>query len=499
VAIEHFDVVVMGAGLSGIGAGYHLQTECPDRSYVILEARDAIGGTWDLFRYPGVRSDSDMFTLGYRFRPWTGAKALADGESIRDYIRETARAFGIDRHIRYGHRVRGIGWSSADARWTVEVDTPDGPRTITCGFFLGCSGYYDYVRGYTPDFEGAAAFEGRIVHPQFWPEDLDVAGKRVVVIGSGATAVTLVPALAGGGAYVTMLQRSPSYVVAMPAEDGFARRMRSWLPGRLAQRVIRVRSIVVQIAFYRLARWRPAATRTRIAAMAQARLGPGYDVGTHFTPRYDPWDQRMCLVPGGDLFDAIRTGAATVVTDRIARFTPHGLVLESGGELPADIVVTATGLEILVLGGVMVKVDGEAVDLASRYSYKGLMFSDVPNLALVFGYTNASWTLRADLASEYVCRLLNVMRRRGMRQATPHIGTTPMSPLPFVDFSSGYIARAAGKLPKQGDRRPWRMRQNYVADWIGLRFGRVDRDLVISNPSPIRQKELLGSGNRDAS
>ena len=484
MAIEHFDVVVMGAGLSGIGAGYHLQTACADRSYVILEARDAIGGTWDLFRYPGIRSDSDMFTLGYGFRPWTGAKAIADGESIREYIRETARVFNIDRHIRYGHRIRSAAWSSADAHWTVEVDTPEGARTFTCGFFLGCSGYYDYARGHAPDFPGAAAFAGRIVHPQLWPDDLDVAGKRVVVIGSGATAVTLVPALAEKGAHVTMLQRSPSYVVAMPAEDGFARRMRGWLPARLAHRVIRARSILVQMAFYRLARWRPAATRAKIAAMAQARLGPGYDVATHFTPRYDPWDQRMCLVPDGDLFEAIRADTAAVVTDRVARFTRNGVALESGAELPADIIVTATGLEILLLGGIALSVDGEAVDLAKRYSYKGLMFSDVPNLAFVFGYTNASWTLRADLASGYVCRLLNAMRRRGMRQVMPRLGRAA-GPLPFVDFSSGYIARAAGKLPKQGDRRPWRMRQNYVADLLGLRFGRIDRELEFSSPNSI--------------
>ncbi|CAN5367653.1 NAD(P)/FAD-dependent oxidoreductase [soil metagenome] len=481
---EHFDVVVMGAGLSGIGAGYHLQTECPDRSYVIFEGRAAIGGTWDLFRYPGVRSDSDMFTLGYRFRPWTGAKAIAEGGSIRDYIRDTAQAFGIDRHIRYSHRVRSAAWSSAEARWTVAVDTPDGPRAFTCGFFLGCSGYYDYARGHAPAFPGMAAFAGRIVHPQFWPGDLDVTGKRVVVIGSGATAVTLVPALADKAAQVTMLQRSPSYVVSMPAEDGFARRMRGWLPRGLAHRVIRARSIAVQMAFYAFARWRPAATRAKIAAMAQARLGPDYDVATHFTPRYDPWDQRMCLVPDGDLFTVIASGKADIATDRIAHFTRDGILLESGAVLPADIVVTATGLEIVLLGGIALTVDGEPGDLAGRYSYKGLMFSGVPNLALVFGYTNASWTLRADLASAYVCRLLKAMRRRGMRQITPMLGRAPVAPVPFVDFSSGYITRAAAKLPRQGDRRPWRVRNNYVADLLSLRFGRIDRELDFSNPLP---------------
>jgi monooxygenase len=488
VTSEHFDVVVVGAGLSGIGAGYHLQIDCPDRSYVILEGREAIGGTWDLFRYPGVRSDSDMFTLGYGFRPWPGAKAIANGESIRDYIRDTAQAFGIDRHIRYRHRVRDAAWSSADARWTVEVDGPDGTVRFTCAFLFVCSGYYDYARGHAPEFPGAETFAGRIVHPQFWPEDLDVAGKRVVVIGSGATAVTLVPALARTAAHVTMLQRSPSYVVSLAAEDAFAQKVRALLPGKLAHRIIRARSIVVQMAFYGFARWRPAKTRERIAAMAQRRLGTDYDVATHFTPRYDPWDQRMCLVPDGDLFAAIRSGKADVVTDRIAAFTPRGVALETGGELPADIIVTATGLEILLLGGMTLSVDGAAVDLATRYSYKGLMFSGVPNLALVFGYTNASWTLKADLVSGYVCRLLNTMRRRGMRQVTPEPGQTPLEPLPFVAFSSGYVTRAADRLPKQGHRRPWRVRQNYVADMLALRFGRIDAELRFSNPEPRCEK-----------
>lgn len=480
---EHFDVVVVGAGLSGIGAGYHLQNECPDRTYVILEGRDAIGGTWDLFRYPGVRSDSDMFTLGYSFRPWPGARSIADGEAIRDYIVDTARAFGIDQRIRYRHQVRSAAWSSAAARWTVEVDGPDGRVLFTCNLLFMCSGYYDYARGHVPEFAGAATFAGRIVHPQFWPDGLDVAGKRVVVIGSGATAVTLVPALAAHAAHVTMLQRSPSYVVTMPAEDRFAQSMRR-LPAKLAQRIVRARSIVVQMAFYNLARWRPAQVRAKIIAQAAGRLGPGYDVATHFTPRYDPWDERVCLSPDGDLFAAIASGRASVVTERIRTFTPDGLALESGAELPADIVVTATGLEIVLLGGIALSVDGERVDLATRYSYKGMMFSDVPNLALVFGYTNASWTLKADLVSGYVCRLLNTMRRCGVRQITPRVGKAPLAPRPFVSFTSGYVARAMAKLPRQGDRRPWRLRQNYFADLLTLRFGRVGDELEFSNPEP---------------
>jgi monooxygenase len=450
---------------------------------VILEGRDAIGGTWDLFRYPGVRSDSDMFTLGYSFRPWPGVRSIADGEAIRDYIVDTARAFGIDQRIRYRHQVRSAAWSSAAARWTVEVDGPDGRALVTCNLLFMCSGYYDYARGHVPEFAGAATFAGRIVHPQFWPDGLDVADKRVVVIGSGATAVTLVPALAAHAAHVTMLQRSPSYVVAMPAEDRFAQSMRR-LPAKLAQRVVRARSIVVQMAFYNLARWRPAQVRAKIIAQAAGRLGPGYDVATHFTPRYDPWDERVCLSPDGDLFAAIASGRASVVTDRIRRFTPDGLALESGAELPADIVVTATGLEIVLLGGIALSVDGERVDLATRYSYKGMMFSDVPNLALVFGYTNASWTLKADLVSGYVCRLLNTMRRRGVRQITPRVGKVPLAPRPFVSFTSGYVARAMAKLPRQGDRRPWRLRQNYFADLLTLRFGRVGDELEFSNPDP---------------
>ena len=484
---EHFDVIVVGAGLSGIGAGYHLQNECPYRSYVILEGRDAIGGTWDLFRYPGVRSDSDMFTLGYSFRPWAGTRSIADGEAIRDYIVDTARTFGIDRRIRYGHQVRSAAWSSADARWTVEVDGPDGLALFTCNLLFLCSGYYDYARGHVPDFPGAAAFAGSIVHPQFWPTDLDVTGKRVVVIGSGATAVTLVLALAGHAAHVTMLQRSPSYVVAMPSQDRFAQAMRR-LPAKFAQRIIRARSIVVQMAFYNLARWRPAQVRAKMIAAVGARLGLGYDVSTHFTPRYDPWDERVCLSPDGDLFDAITSGRASVVTDCIRTFTPDGLALASGAELPADVVVTATGLEIVLLGGIALSVDGERVDLSTRYSYKGMMFSGVPNLALVFGYTNASWTLKADLVSAYVCRLLNTMRRRGVRQITPRVGNAPLTPQPFVDFTSGYVTRAKARLPRQGNRRPWRLRQNYFADLLTLRFGRIDDELEFSNPAPDKRE-----------
>jgi cation diffusion facilitator CzcD-associated flavoprotein CzcO len=481
---EHFDVVVVGAGISGIGAGYHLQTLSPDRSYVILEGRKALGGTWDLFRYPGIRSDSDMYTLGYSFRPWTEAKSIADGPAILNYVNETAREAGIDRHIRYGHHVKRAAWSTADARWTVEADGPDGPTSFTCNFLFMCSGYYNYARGHTPDFPGAETFAGKIVHPQFWPEDLDYAGKRVVVIGSGATAVTLVPAMAEKAAHVTMLQRSPTYVVSRPAEDGFANWLRRKLPSKLAYGITRWRNVLFGMFFFNMARKRPEKVKQRILGMVRQELGPDYDIATHFTPRYNPWDQRLCLVPDGDLFNALRKGEASVVTDRIAAFTPEGIALESGETLPADIIVTATGLELQVLSDVAFSVDGAQVDLSKTFNYKGMMYSDVPNMASSFGYTNASWTLKADLTCAYVCRLLNTMRKRGLRQATPRIGDAVLVPEPFLDFSSGYVTRAMEKFPKQGSKKPWKLHQNYARDIVALRFGSVDDGMEFSNPVP---------------
>lgn len=488
---EHFDVVVVGAGLSGIGAGYHLQTRCPDRSYVILEGRDALGGTWDLFRYPGIRSDSDMHTLGFSFRPWTDAKAIADGPSILRYLQDTAREYGIDRHIRTGHRVRRADWSSADARWTLEVEHQGATRRFTCGFLYLCSGYYDYARGYTPAFAHAAEFAGTLVHPQFWPAGFDVRGKRVVVIGSGATAVTLVPELARQAAQVVMLQRSPSYVVSMPSRDAIANRLRRWLPPRAAYAVTRWKNVLVQQYFYRVMRRYPAKAKARLIAMVREQLGGDYDVATHFTPRYSPWDQRLCLVPDADLFAAIRSGAAEVVTDTVERFTRDGIRLGSGRELPADVVVTATGLEILLMGGIDIAIDGTPVNFAERLSYKAMMFADVPNFALAFGYTNASWTLKADLTSTYVCRLLNTMRRRGMRQATPRVGG-PVEAVPFLDFSSGYVQRAASRLPRQGNRKPWRVHQNYLRDLLALRFGSVDAEMEFASPVPAPGVEPSG-------
>ncbi|MBN8807747.1 MAG: NAD(P)/FAD-dependent oxidoreductase [Sphingomonas sp.] len=484
--MEHFDVLVVGAGISGIGAGYHLQTLCPDRSYAILEGRAALGGTWDLFRYPGIRSDSDMYTLGYHFRPWTEPKAIADGPNILTYLQQVAHDHGIDRKIRYDHQVKRAAWSTADATWTVEAETPGGPVTLTCNFLFMCSGYYNYAKGHSPEFAGAADFAGRIVHPQFWPQDLDYTGKEVVVIGSGATAVTLVPAMAGEAAHVTMLQRSPTYIVARPAEDAMANWLRTKLPAKLAYGIVRWRNVLLGMFFFNRMRKHPDKAKERLLGMVREQL-PDADIETHFTPRYNPWDQRLCLVPDGDLFTSIRDGKAEIVTDTIDRFVPDGIRLTSGKTLPADVIVTATGLELQLLSGVQFTVDGEAKDLSKTTNYKGMMYSGIPNLASSFGYTNASWTLKADLTCGYVCRLLNTMKKRGLRQATP----TPHGAVgeePFLDFTSGYVQRARDVLPKQGTRKPWKVHQNYAKDLMALKFGSVDNEMVFSNPVPKKVK-----------
>ena len=476
---EHFDVLIVGAGLSGIGAGFHLQQKCPGKSYVILEGRDCIGGTWDLFRYPGIRSDSDMFTLGYSFKPWTEPKAIADGPRILNYVRETAAENDIEKNIRFHHRVKRASWSTPDARWTVEAERTSGEGTteivrFTCNFLFMCSGYYNYENGYSPEFPGAADFSGRIVHPQKWTDDIDYAGKRVVVIGSGATAVTLVPELAKQAAHVTMLQRSPTYVVARPAQDPVANKLRARLPARLAYHLIRWRNVMWGMYFFQLSRRKPERVKQLILGGVRMALGPDYDIGTHFTPRYNPWDQRLCLVPDGDLFRAIRAKRASVVTSQIDTFTPDGIRLKDGSELAADIIVTATGLNLQVLGGLEVNVDGRVVDVARALNYKGMMYSDVPNLAAAFGYTNASWTLKCDLTCEYVCRLINYMDRRGFRQCMPHNADPTITELPSLNFTSGYVQRSVAKMPKQGSKRPWRLYQNYALDIVTLRFGKVD-------------------------
>ncbi len=472
---EHFDVLIIGAGLSGIGAAFHLQRHCRTKTYAILEGRAAIGGTWDLFRYPGIRSDSDMYTLGYSFRPWKEAKAIADGPSILNYVRDTARENGIDGKVRFGHQVKSASWSGADARWTVTAERAgeNDPVRMTCHFLFMCAGYYSYKGGYEPAFPGRERFAGPIIHPQQWPANIDYAGKRVVVIGSGATAVTLVPALAERAAHVTMLQRSPTYVVARPSVDHVADKLRRWLPAKLAYSLVRWKNVLWGMFVYKRCMTRPQRMKRFIIAMVRQQLGPDYDVATHFTPRYNPWNQRLCLVPDADLFKAIKGARAAVVTDTIDTFTETGIRLASGKELAADLIVTATGLQLEVLGGLALTVDGERIDFSKAMTYKGMMYAGVPNLASAFGYTNASWTLKADLTCEYVCRLLKHMDKTGAKQCTPRLNDPAVLPQPWVNFSSGYFQRSIDRLPKQGSKRPWKLYQNYALDLMTLKFGSV--------------------------
>ncbi len=482
---EHLDVLIVGAGLSGIGSAYHLEERCPGKSYAILEARGDLGGTWDLFRYPGIRSDSDMHTLGYRFKPWTAAKSITDGASILEYVRQTARDNGIEEKIRYHHRVLAAEWSSGESRWTVEAERSDTGETVrlTCDFLWTCSGYYRYDEGYTPEFKGIERFDGAVVHPQHWPEDLDHAGKRVVVIGSGATAVTLVPAMAEKAEHVTMLQRSPTYIASLPAEDRLAERARRYLPERAAYSLVRWKNVVIQTLFFQLSRRRPEVVKRLIRKGVVRSLPPGYDVDKHFKPRYNPWDQRMCLVPDGDLFRVISDGSASVVTDRITTFTERGVELESGEELEADVVVTATGLNLLFLGGMRLSIDGEEVDVPGAMTYKGMMLGGVPNCAFTVGYTNASWTLKADLTSEYVCRLLNHMDARGYRCCVPEVDPS-VTEQPLLDFTSGYVQRSLDQFPKQGSEEPWKLRQNYAFDIRMIRHGALDDGAMRFSASP---------------
>ena len=487
MTMEHFDVLVVGAGLSGIGAAHHLQTRCPGHTFAILEGRDRVGGTWDLFRYPGVRSDSDMYTLGYSFRPWKGARAIADGPAILQYLQDTARDDGITAKIRFNHRVKRAAWSTLDARWTVEVERGESQEAarLTCSFLFMCSGYYRYAAGYTPEFAGLDRFKGRIVHPQQWSDDVAYVGKRVVVIGSGATAVTLVPALAAKAAHVTMLQRSPTWMVARPTHDALANALRQVLPAKLAYGITRWKQVLLGQYFFNLCRRNPARAAKLLLSDLRRRLAPDQDIAKHFTPRYRPWEQRLCLVPDGDFFKALNAGRASVVTDEIESFTEAGVKLQSGAELPADLIVTATGLTLQVLGGVQVSVDGEPVEAAKTLNYKGLMYSGVPNLAAAFGYTNASWTLKADLSCEYVCRLLNHMQAHGIAQCTPRNSDPNLVEEPLFDFSSGYFQRSLHLFPKQGSKAPWRLTQNYLRDILTLRFGALDDGvLVFSNPLP---------------
>jgi cation diffusion facilitator CzcD-associated flavoprotein CzcO len=484
--VEHLDVLIVGAGLSGIGAAHYLQTECPWASYAIFEARDAIGGTWDLFRYPGIRSDSDMFTLGYSFRPWDGEKSIADGDSILQYIKDTASEAGIDQHIRFNRRIVRADWSSDEARWQIVAVRTDTGEEIefTCGFIFSCSGYYRYDRGYLPDFAGMDEFKGTIVHPQAWPADLDYAGKRVVVIGSGATAVTLVPSLATTADHVTMLQRSPTYIASLPAKDPIADLLRGVLPPRLSGPIIRWMKALLTQGSYVLSKRRPALVKRILRKQLERQLPAGYDIDTHFTPRYNPWDQRLCVVPDGDLFKAISAGTVSVVTDQIDTFTEKGLRLASGDELEADIVVTATGIELLFIGGIELSVDGEAVDVSTKLTYKGMMLEGVPNLAIAIGYTNASWTLKCDLTCDYVSRLLNHMRVVGAKQCMPVNQDATVSQLPLLGLTSGYVQRSADRFPKQGSVFPWQVHQSYLRDYRALKLrGIEDAAMVLSNPT----------------
>jgi len=473
---EHLDVLIVGAGISGIGAAYHLLTHCPTRSYAILEGRERIGGTWDLFRYPGIRSDSDMYTLGYSFRPWTNAKAIADGSAILEYLHETASAYGIDRSIRFRHLVKRASWSSETARWTVDVERGEArePVRFTCNFLFMCSGYYDYEQGYTPEFPGAELFAGRIAHPQKWSDDVDYTGKRVVVIGSGSTAVTLVPTLAETAAHVTMLQRSPTYIVSMPDEDQVANWLRRFLPAKLAYALTRWKNVLFGTLLYQFCQRAPERAKRMILRGVRRALGSDFDVERHFSPSYNPWDQRLCLVPNGDLFDAIRERRVSVVTDHIERFTEKGIRLVSGAELAADLIVTATGLQMKFLGGLEVTVDGARVDLPKTLTYKGMMLEGVPNLAMAVGYTNASWTLKCDLTAEYVCRLLSYMAQHGYQQCRPERNDPELVEEPLIGLSSGYVERARHLFPKQGSKTPWRLYQNYLLDRLALGHGRVD-------------------------
>jgi monooxygenase len=486
---EHVDVLIVGAGLSGIGAACHLDAESPGKTYAILEARDAIGGTWDLFRYPGIRSDSDMFTLGYDFKPWEEGKAIADGPSIRRYVRDTARDHGVEPQIRFNHRVLRAEWSSEQALWTVDAERTDTGEAVrlTAGFLYGCTGYYRYDEGYLPHFEGRERFPGPIVHPQHWPDELDYDGKRVLVIGSGATAVTLVPAMAERAAHVTMVQRSPSYVVTLPAEDPFSKFMRRWLPSKAAYAVTRWKNVLLTMASFNLSRARPELMKKVIRRGVMRRLPAGYEVDLHFKPRYNPWEQRLCLVPDSDLFEAISAGHASVVTDAVETFTETGVRLASGAELEADVIVTATGLNVLLFGGIDVLVDGEPVDFGKTIAYRGTMVCGVPNFAMALGYTNASWTLKCDLIAHYVCRLLNHMDEHGYAIATPRPPDPSLPTEPFIDFNAGYVLRSIDALPRQGARPPWRNPQNWFRDVQLLKRGPVDTAMEFSGPAPERQ------------
>ena len=472
MATEHFDVLIAGAGLSGIGVACHLTKKCPDKSFAILEARDAIGGTWDLFRYPGIRSDSDMFTLGYRFKPWTSDKGIADGGDIRQYIRDAATENKVDEKIRFKHKVKNADWNSREKLWTVTSDVDGETRTYTAKYLVGCTGYYDYDEGFTPEFAGREDFKGQVIHPQFWPEDLDYTGKKVVVIGSGATAVTLIPSMSREVESITMLQRSPTYIVPVPSKDKLAIRLRKFLPESFVYSIIRSRNIMLTMAFYNYCKRFPQKARDFIFNFNKKILPKDFDM-SHFTPKYNPWDERLCAVPGGDLYKAIHKGKADVVTDHIDKFVDKGILLKSGKTLEADIIITATGLKVVVLGKINVTMDGQPFDVTDKMSYRGVMFEGIPNAAMVFGYTNSSWTLKADLIADYFCRVVNYMDDKGYDEVIPVNHDPGMAKKSFIDLTSGYISRVKDQLPKQGTKGAWKLHQNYFRDWLSLRASRI--------------------------
>lgn len=488
-----FDVLVIGAGISGISAAYYLQRDCPNKTYAILEGRPTFGGTWDLFKYPGIRSDSDMYTLGFAFKPWTNPKAIADGPAIMDYLEETIQEFGIDKHIHFGTHVKKMSWSSGEAIWTVETFNPQSEetQTYTCNFISMCCGYYKYEEGFTPKFEGVEQYKGQLIHPQKWPTDLNYENKKIVVIGSGATAVTLIPALAKTAAKVTMLQRSPTYVVSGPEKDKLAIFFNKYLPKKLAYSINRWRKILFGRFSFWLARKYPNFMKGLIIKGVTKELGEDYDVKKHFTPTYNPWDQRICLVPDGDLFESLKEGKAQIVTDHIETFTDKGIQLKSGDSLEADIVVTATGLNLQLMGGIAVYVDDEKINLADCVSYKSVMFSNIPNLALAFGYTNASWTLKCDLSNQYVCRLVNYMDKNGYQKCCPTIKNPSMELLPWLDFNSSYILRHIDVLPKSGTEKPWILKHNYLFDRISFNRGKLDDDSMVFSKAGNASKAKL--------
>lgn len=505
--MSHVDVLIVGAGISGIGAAYHLTENCSGKSYAILEGRSAIGGTWDLFRYPGIRSDSDMHTLGYNFKPWKEAKSIADGPSIWKYVNETAQEADIARHIRFDHKVLGAAWDTASTTWTVNAEHNGEPVTITCNFLMMCSGYFNYEEPYTPEFPGMENYQGTVVHPQLWPEDLDYTDKKVAVIGSGATAMTLVPAMADKAAAVTMVQRSPTYVVSRPDQDVIANTLRKFLPDSWAYAITRFKNTRMQDWVYKQTRTNPGKVKKQLLDGVRAALGPDYDVDKHFTPSYNPWDQRLCLIPNADLFNSIKSGKADVVTGHIDTITATGLRMQDGTEVEADILITATGLQLKLLGGVEFTVDGEALDWPTVYSYKGMMYSDVPNLIQTFGYVNASWTLRADLTAEYACRVINRMDEMGVKQVTPRLREEDrkMETRSWIDdFSAGYMQRVMHLFPKQGSTDPWRNTQDYHLDKVLVHKAPLEDGALIFGAStsqvqyPDDMAALIAEGKRTA-